>query len=130
MQPFELVITLLIAELACIPMADTSIPLLYGIVAILAIFLLHQLICLIDLNFKPLKFLVSGKPAVVMNKNGIDIYQLKHNNLDTSDLIESLRVAGIFGLDQVDYALYEANGQFSAMPKPDSETPTKPRCRF
>ena len=94
------------------PMADTSIPLLYGIVAILAIFLLHQLICLIDLNFKPLKFLVSGKPAVVMNKNGIDIYQLKHNNLDTSDLIESLRVAGIFGLDQVDYALYEANGQF------------------
>ena len=123
MQPFELVITLLIAELACIPMADTSIPLLYGIVAILAIFLLHQLICLIDLNFKPLKFLVSGKPAVVMNKNGIDISQLKHNNLDTSDLIESLRVAGIFGLDQVDYALYEANGQFSAMPKPDSETP-------
>lgn len=83
MQPFELVITLLIAELACIPMADTSIPLLYGIVAILAIFLLHQLICLIDLNFKPLKFLVSGKPAVVMNKNGIDIYQL---NTTTSTL--------------------------------------------
>ena len=123
MQPFELVITLLIAELACIPMADTSIPLLYGIVAILAIFLLHQIICLIDLNFKPLKFLVSGKPAVVINKNGIDVYQLRRNNLDTSDLIESLRTAGIFGLDQVDYALYEANGQFSAMPKPDSETP-------
>ena len=50
MQPFELVITLLIAELACIPMADTSIPLLYGIVAILAIFLLHQLICLNHMN--------------------------------------------------------------------------------
>lgn len=121
MQPFELVITLLIAELACIPMADTAIPLLYGIVAILAIFLMHQIICLIDLKFKPLKFLVSGKPAVVINKNGIDVYQLKRNNLDTSDLIESLRTSGIFGLDQVDYALYEANGQFSAMPKPQTE---------
>ena len=122
MQPFELVITLLIAELACIPMADTSIPLLYGIVAILSIFLLHQIICLIDLNFKPLKFLVSGKPAVVMNKNGIDVYQLKRNNLDTTDLIESLRTAGIFSLDQVAYALYESNGQFSAIPKAESQT--------
>ena len=44
MQPFELVITLLIAELACIPMADTSIPLLYGIVAILTIYFLHQIV--------------------------------------------------------------------------------------
>ena len=50
MQPFELVITLLIAELACIPMADTSIPLLYGIVSILTIFLLHLLMLLIELK--------------------------------------------------------------------------------
>ena len=50
MQPFELVITLLIAELACIPMADTSIPLLYGIVSILTIFLLHQVMLFIDLK--------------------------------------------------------------------------------
>ena len=44
MQPFELVITLVIAELACIPMADSSIPLLYGIVAIVTIFILHQIV--------------------------------------------------------------------------------------
>ena len=44
MQPYELVITLIIADLACIPMADTSIPLLYGIVAILTIYFLHQMI--------------------------------------------------------------------------------------
>ena len=120
MQPFELVITLLIAELACIPMADTSIPLLYGIVSIVTIFLLHQLMVLVDLNFKSFKAVVGGKPSVVINKDGIDISQLKKNHLDLSDLIESMRTAGMFSLDEAAYALYEANGQFSAMPREDS----------
>lgn len=96
MQPFELVITLLIAELACIPMADTSIPLLYGIVSMVTIFLLHQLLLLIDLHVKPFKTLVGGKPSIVINKNGVDISQLKKNHLDLSDLIESMRTAGFF----------------------------------
>ncbi|MDE5548503.1 MAG: DUF421 domain-containing protein [Clostridia bacterium] len=121
MQPFELVITLLIAELACIPMADASIPLLYGIVAVVTIFVLHEIMTLLDLKIKPLKSFISGKPSVVINKNGIDDYQLKRNNLDISDLIESLRTAGYFSLDSIDYALYEANGTFSALPKQDYE---------
>ena len=121
MQPFELVITLLIAELACIPMADTSIPLLYGVVSVLAIYVLHEIVTLIDLKVKPLKSFISGKPSVVINKNGIDDYQLKRNNLDVSDLIESLRSAGYFSLDCIDYALYESNGTFSALPKENYE---------
>ena len=121
MQPFELVITLLIAELACIPMADVSIPLLYGIISVVTIFVLHEIMTLLDLKLKPLKSFISGKPSVVVNKNGIDDYQLKRNNLDVSDLIESLRTAGYFSLDAVDYALYEANGTFSALPKQDYE---------
>ena len=121
MQPFELVITLLIAELACIPMADASIPLLYGIVSVVAIYVLHEIVTLLDLKVKPLKGLISGKPSLVINKNGIDDYQLKRNNLDVSDLIESLRSAGYFSLDAIDYALYESNGTFSALPKQDYE---------
>ena len=121
MQPFELVITLLIAELACIPMADVSIPLLYGIISVVTIFVLHEIMSLLDLKLKPLKSLISGKPSVVVNKNGIDDYQLKRNNLDVSDLIESLRTAGYFSLDAVDYALYEANGTFSALPNQNYE---------
>lgn len=117
MQPFEFVITLVIAELACIPMADTSIPLLYGIIAIIAIFVLHQIVWLLDLWFKPVKTAVCGKPSLVINRDGIDEYQLKTNNLDISDLIESMRVAGYFSLDDVYYGLYEANGSFSALEK-------------
>ncbi len=121
MQPYELVITLIIADLACIPMADNSIPLLYGVVAILTVYFLHQLVCLIDLNARSVKSVLSGSPSIVLNKNGIDDTQLKKNNLDVSDLIESLRVKGYFSLDAVDYALYEAEGMFSALPKKDYE---------
>ena len=119
MQPFEFVITLLIAELACIPMADSSIPLLYGIIAIVTIFILHQIMWLLDLWFQPMKNVICGKPSVVINKDGIDEYQLKKNNLDVSDLIESMRTAGYFNLDDVFYGLYEANGSFSALEKPE-----------
>lgn len=117
MQPFEFVISLVIAELACIPMADTSIPILYGIIAIVAIFILHQIVWLLELWFKPMKNVISGKPSVVINKNGIDEYQLKKNNLDVGDLVESMRAAGYFNLDDVYYGLFEANGSFSALEK-------------
>ena len=125
MQPFELVITLLIAELACIPMADTSIPLLYGIVSMLTIFLLHQIILILDLKVKPLKRIIGGKPSLVINKNGIDVSELERNDLDVTDLIESMRSMGYFSLDEVDYALYEANGQFTAMPRENSPKENK-----
>ena len=121
MQPYELVITLIISELACIPMADNTIPLLYGIVAILTVYFLHQVVCVIDLNFRSSKAVLSGTPSIVLNKNGIDDTQLKKNNLDVSDLIENLRVKGYFALDAVDYALYEAEGMFSALPKKNYE---------
>ena len=117
MQPYELVITLIISELACIPMSDTSIPLLYGIVSILTVYLLHQIVCLIDLQVKGAKSVLSGTPSIVLNKNGIDDSQLKKNHLDVTDLIESLRAEGFFSLDGVEYALYEAEGTFSALPK-------------
>ncbi len=117
MQPYELVITLIIAELACIPMSDPSIPLLYGIVAILTVYLLHQIVCVIDLHIPAAKNILSGSPSIVLNKNGIDDTQLKKNNLNVSDLIESLRTEGYFALDGMEYALYEAGGNFSALPK-------------
>ena len=121
MQPYEFVITLIIAEIACIPMSDSSIPLSYGITAILTIYFLHQVVCLIDLSIPKAKALFGGTPSIVINQNGIDATQLKKNNLDVSDLIESMRGAGYFSLDDVEYALYESNGKFSALAKQKEE---------
>ena len=115
MQPFEFTVTLLIAELACIPMSDFSVPLLYGISAILAMFVLHQIMALLDKSGNVFRFVLSGKPSVVINKDGINFNELKKNNLDVSDLIESMRIMGYFSLDSVSYAIYEANGTLSAV---------------
>ena len=115
MQPFEFIVTLIIADLACIPMTDVSIPLLYGIVAIICVFLLHQILAMLEQSGSLLKRIISGKPSLVINKNGVDMLELKRNNMDVSDLIESMRSAGYFSLDDVDYAIFESNGKLSAM---------------
>lgn len=119
MQPFELVITLLIAELACIPMADISVPLVYGIAAILAVFILHQLLSVIEQSGQLAKRIISGKPSLVLNKNGVDFTELRRNNMDVEDLIESMRSAGYYSLDDLDYGIFESNGKLSAKEKPD-----------
>ena len=119
MQPFELVITLLISELACIPMTDVSVPLLYGVVAIVAVFILHQLISILQQTSQIAKRILSGKPSLVLNKNGVDFYELKQNNMDVEDLIESMRSAGFYSLDDLDYAIFESNGKLSTKEKLD-----------
>ncbi len=121
MQPFELVVTLIIAELACIPMSDVSIPLLYGVSAIIAVFIIHQLMALLSAYKTFFKTMLSGKPSVVINKNGIDFLELQKNNLDVDDLIESLRGLGYFSLDSVSYAIYESNGTLTAIENPNKE---------
>ncbi len=121
MQPFELIVTLIIADLACIPMADVSIPLVYGIVSILALFLLHQVFTLIEKSGDLAKKIVSGKPSIVINTNGVDMKELRSNNLGVEDLIESMRALGYFHLDQLDYAIFESNGKLSALKSQTAE---------
>ena len=117
MQPFEFVITLIIADLACVPMADVSIPLLYGIVGVLTLFVLHQVVSFIERSSIFFRFIVSGKPSVVIDKNGVNLKELKSNNMGVDDLIESMRAMGYFSLDDLDYAIFESNGKLSALKK-------------
>ena len=121
MQPFEFVITLLIAELACIPMSDVSIPLIYGIVSVLAVFIIHQVLTVLSQHSMIVKRAVCGKPSVVINKNGVDVTELKKNNLGVDDLIESLRSTGNYALDSVLYAIYESNGKLTVLKNEECE---------
>lgn len=121
MQPFEFVITLLIAELACLPLADVSIPLIYGIIAVLAVFIVHQLFSVLEQTGQPLKKLFSGKPSLVINKNGIDVEQLRINNLDVEDLISAMRSCGYYSFDAVSYAIFESSGKLSVLENPNYE---------
>ena len=121
MQPFEFIVTLIIADLTCIPMADVSIPLIYGIVAMLTLFLLHQLLALIERTGNTAKRILSGKPSIVINKMGVDMKELKKNNLGVDDLIESMRALGYYSLDDLSYAIFESNGKLSPMENNDIE---------
>lgn len=125
MQPFEFIVTLIIADLACVPMADVSIPLTYGIVAILTLFILHQLLSFLEQGGDFLKRVISGKPSLVIDRDGVDIKELKKNNMGVDDLIESMRTAGYFSFDELKYAVFESNGQLSAFENPDA--PEKPQ---
>lgn len=121
MQPFEFIVTLIIADLACVPMADVSIPLVYGIVAILVLFVLHQLLTLLEQKGNIAKLILSGKPSIVIDKSGVNMRELKKNNMGLDDLIESMRALGYFSLDDLSYAIFESNGKLSALPNPDKE---------
>ena len=125
MQPYEFIVTLIIADLACIPMADVSIPIIYGIVAILGLFLFHQLLSLIEQGGNFFKRVISGKPSIVINKLGVDIKELKRNNMGVSDLIDSMRSQGYFSLDDLDYAIFESNGKLSTLENPEYKNNTK-----
>lgn len=113
MQPFEFVVTLIIADLACIPMADVSIPLIYGLAAVFTLFLLHQLLSLLEQSGNFIKRLISGEPSVVIDRNGVCFKELRRNNMDVGDLIESMRAMGYFSLDDLTYAIFESNGKLS-----------------
>jgi len=121
MQPFEFIVTLIIADLACFPLADVSIPLIYGLAAMICLFILHQILSILEQNGKFFKRIISGKPSLVINKNGVDVLELKRNNLGVDDLIESIRANGYLSLDQLDYAVFESNGKLSTMEKQDSD---------
>jgi len=125
MQPFELAITLIIADLACIPMQEISIPLLHGIIPILTLLLLHYIICLISRKSLKARYLISGRSAVVISPKGINYKELKRLNMSFDDLIEALRGANIFCIEDVAYAIMETNGNLSVIPKALSQPATK-----
>ena len=120
MEPFELVITLVISELACIPMADRSIPITFGIVAILTMFVIHQFILLLSHSDK-LQGIINGKPVMVINPSGLDVVALKSLNMHVNDILQSMRAAEYFSLEEVTYGIMETNGQLTVVANKEME---------
>lgn len=123
LQPFELVITLAIADLACMPMQDISVPLVYGLVPLFTMFLLH--LCFTWLATKSIKFrrALNGKPVIVVTPDGIDSEAMAKLNFTVNDLMESLRSQQIFSVDQIKYAVLETNGNLSVMENENAQSP-------
>lgn len=116
MQPYELVITLIIADLATVPMSDANIPLLNGILPLAILVILHFSITMLTRKSIFLRKLISGQPVIVISPDGINYDALKKLNMNLHDLQESLRQCNYFNFEQVRYAIIETNGKMSVVP--------------
>lgn len=117
MQPFELVLTLIIADLACIPMGENTTPIAHGIIPLLTLVVLHYFMTLLSRKSMLLRKVFNGKPAIVIDENGINYKVLQGLNMTLNDLNESLRGQGYFNFDEIAFAIVETNGMISVLPK-------------
>lgn len=124
LQPFEFAVTLIVAELACVPMSDSTVPITYGIVPMFTLFILHLLVTKITKSSIYLRKVINGKPIIVIDNNGINLKTIKMLDLTINDLMESLRGQGYFSPSEIRYAIVETNGDLSIMPKNANRPPT------
>lgn len=117
MQPFELVVTLIIADLACIPMSDVSIPIVFGIVPLLTLVVLHHIFTWANRKSIFIRKILNGKPVIVIDEKGINYKALQSLNMTINDLTEGLRIANCFDISTVAYAIVETNGNVSVLLK-------------
>ena len=122
LQPFELAIAIMIADLAAVPMADLGLPITSGIIPIFALLVMHLLISYINMKSIFASHVICGKPKILIFRGKIDEKALKKEGVTINELQERLRGENIFNIADVEYAILETSGQISVVQKPDKRT--------
>ena len=117
LQPFELVLAIMIAELAAVPMEDKEIPLINGIIPILTLLLLQVAMSFISLKNDKLRGIISGAPSVLIENGKIQEKELEKQRYNLTDLMEQLRLKNYPNISDVEYAILETSGELSVIPK-------------
>lgn len=125
MDPFEMVILFMIAELAAIPIESLDIPLFNGAAAILTLLFLEVLISFLSTKSNKFNLLLNGKPSILIDRGGINIKEMKNQRITVDDLMEQLRLKNYPSISDIEYAVLEANGDLSVIPKPEKAPPTR-----
>lgn len=124
LEPSELVLALLIADLAAVPMQDFGIPLLTGLIPILTLLCLTMALSVLTMKSIKFRAIVCGRPSIIV-KDGIPIKrEMQKNRFTLDELMEELRMNGITDLSTVHYAILETNGQLSVLPYTAHQPPT------
>ena len=122
LQPFELAISIMIADLASIPMADVGIPIFNGIIPIVALLVMHLVISNINLRSINVRKIICGKPSILVYRGKIDEKVLKDEKFTINELQERLRGNNVFDVADVEYAILETSGQITVIQKPNKRT--------
>lgn len=124
MQPFELAISIMIADLASIPITEIGIPIFNGIIPILGLLVMHLIISVINIKSIKLREIICGKPSFLIYRGKIDEKILKKERFTINELEERLRGNNVVNLGDVEYAILETSGQVTVIPKPNKKTIT------
>ncbi len=119
MQPNELVVTLLISEIAAIPLQDANQPVLNGIVAIFMLVIVEIIMSVLTMKYMSLHKILSGKSVIIIKDGKIDQKAMKRVRLTVIDLVELLRGQDVFDISTVSFAVLEVNGNLSVILKPE-----------
>ena len=124
LQPFELAISIMIADLASIPMTETGIPITRGIIPILGLLIVHLIISLINLKSIKAREIICGKPRILIYRGKIDEKALIKERFTINELEERLRDKDVFNIGDVEYAILETSGQVTVIQKPEKKNVT------
>ena len=124
MQPFELAISIMIADLATLPMTETGVPISNGIIPILGLLVMHLTISMLNLKSTKAREIICGKPAILIFREKVDEKVLKKERFTINELEERLRTNNIFNIGDVEYAVLETSGQVTVIPKPNKRATT------
>lgn len=119
LQPFELAISIMIADLASIPMTDTGTPIENGIVPILGLLIMHLIISIINLKSIKAREIICGKPRILIYRGKIDEKALIKERFTINELQERIRGKNIVNLGDVEYAILETSGEITVIEKPN-----------
>lgn len=119
LQPFELAISIMIADLASIPMTEIGIPIFNGIVPILGLLVMHLILSLINLKSLKAREIICGKPSILIYRGKINEKELKKERFTINELEERLRGNNVFNIGDVEYAILETSGQVTVIQKPE-----------
>jgi uncharacterized membrane protein YcaP (DUF421 family) len=124
LQPGELVITLLVSEIAANPIIDTSLPILNCIIPLMLLVSFEILNSVIDMKWVRFRFFTEGKPITVIRNGELDQKQLRKLRFTINDILSALRQKDIFNIEDVEYAIVETNGTLSTLLKPNKRNST------
>lgn len=124
LQPSELVVAIMISDLATVPMSEVGVPLLYGIIPIFTLVVSEITISYVCLRSEKARTLLSGRPQILMHRGKLCFREMKRCRVNIDDLIEELRKAGYFSFSEVETVILETGGSITVIPSSGAMQPT------
>lgn len=120
LQPFDLVVSLMLAELAVMPMEDLDAPLMHGLMATAVVMFLQCLISYITLKNNTARKIICGTPSIIYDHGRFNVKDMNKLRINVNDILGQMRLKGFYNFEDIDYVIMETNGDVSIV-APESQ---------